>query len=212
MTHAPEHQGSCRSRRDERSGTEKWNRRFDRIHAQSVCSNRPYPTSPSVFIGAAEDADVLTAEGKTMNGSAQMRQTVHRPAWGGRAGGSVSVLAPSGSKVSPRGGCGRTLANGTRGRRTHENFLRVARTGSTGVTHIETATRAPCSVTLEMTADPVAIHSRRRVETDAVRLPACATQVPELHRAKPHRPRWGVEGRKCPHCSRRIASFASIGA
>ena len=64
--------------------------------------------------------DILTSEGKTMNGSAQKRQTVHRPAWGGRAGGSVSVLAPSGSKESPRGGCGRTLANGTRGRRTHE--------------------------------------------------------------------------------------------
>jgi hypothetical protein len=69
-------------RRDERSGTETWNRRFDRIHAQSVCSNRPYPTSLSVFIAAARVADILTSEGKTMNGSAHKRQNVHRPAWG----------------------------------------------------------------------------------------------------------------------------------
>ena len=58
-------------RRDERSGTDTGNRRFARIHAQSVCSNRPYPTSLGVFIGTAEDADIPTSEGKTMNGSAQ---------------------------------------------------------------------------------------------------------------------------------------------
>ena len=55
-----------------------------------------------------------------MNGSAKKAETAHRPAWGGLVGESVSVSTPSGSKESPRGGRGRTLANETRGKKTRE--------------------------------------------------------------------------------------------
>jgi hypothetical protein len=61
------------------------------------------------FGGDARDADILTSERKTMNGSTEA-ETAHRPAWGGLVGGSVSVPTPSGSKESPRCGRGRTLA------------------------------------------------------------------------------------------------------
>ena len=72
----------------------------------------------------------------------QEAETVHRPAWGGLAGGSVGVPTPSGSKESPRGGRGRTLANETRGKKTGEWFLCASRDlDSIRVTHVEVATR-----------------------------------------------------------------------
>ena len=128
--------------RGKRSGTDTGNRRFDRIHAQSVCSNRPYPTSLSVFIGAARDADILTSEGKTMNGSAQ---SGNRPSscmgWACRRerqragaerveGVAARRLWPHSGEWDPRQEEPRIVS------------LRVARTGSIRVPQLETATRA----------------------------------------------------------------------
>ena len=58
-----------------------WNRRFDCIHAQSVCSNRPYPTPRACSSGSWRrgHADVRGEDDERFR---QKRQTVHRPAWG----------------------------------------------------------------------------------------------------------------------------------
>ena len=91
--------------------------------------------------------------------------------------------------VASKAACGRTLGEWDPRQEGATNSFFVRReTGTIRVTHLETATRAPCSVTLTMTVYPVAIHSRRRVDTDVVRLPACAIQAPELHGPQPHRP------------------------
>ena len=105
----------------------------------------------------------------------QKAETAHRPAWGGPAGESVSVSTPSGSKESPRGSRGRTLANETRGKRTRELLLRASRE----LDRFESCTwkshsHAICCHGEDDRAlnDAAAIHATRRVTTDAVRVHA----------------------------------------
>jgi hypothetical protein len=191
-------------RRDERSATDKWNRRSDRIHAQSVFSNRPYPTSLRVFIGAARVADILRSEGKTMNGSAQKRKPSIVLHGVGVQAGASACRRRAGRRSRREAAVAAHWRRGPAAGEATNSFFVRHETGTLRAAHLETATRAPCSVTLTTTVDAAAIHSRRRVDTDAVRLPACAIQAPELHRTQAHRPRWSVEGRKGPHCSRRI--------
>jgi hypothetical protein len=167
-------------RRRKRSGTDTWNRRFDRIHAQGVCSTRPYPTSLRVFIGAARDANILTAEGKTMNGSAEKRQPSIVLHGVGVQAGASACWRRAGRRSRREAAVAAPWRMGPAAGGPTNNFFASRENGiDSSHAHRNGNLRAMFRHA-QMTVDAVAIHSRRRVDTDAVRLPACAIQAPEL--------------------------------
>jgi hypothetical protein len=99
--------------------------------------------SLSVFIGAARDADILTAEGKTMNGSAEKRQpSIVLHGVGVQAGASACWRRAGRRSRREAAVAAHWRMGPAAGGPTNSFFVR-RETGTIRATHLETATRHP---------------------------------------------------------------------